>query len=197
MIIVVVVGVQHAEWMRRTCSIGPRKGTWSATSCIGLRAATSSAVLIVLMILGPLPGMIVKSTPIAGRGVKISAQSQSVISEGIKNRCEWCSNSLFSWQTWPLHESMRQLFHGPFWKIGKMNAERSFLYPAICLPENIMTPSTPNFLHGCRDNSMAISGVSERCLKGYFSEYFRKSAMYLPAYTIIAFNMVSFHHCTI
>ena len=50
-----------------------------------------------------------------------------------------------------------------------------------CIPENIITPSTPNFLQGWRDNSIAISGVSERCLKGYFSEYLRKSAMYRPA----------------
>lgn len=131
MIIVVGMGVQHAVWMRRTCSIGPRKGTCSATSCIGLRAATSSAVLIVFMILGPFPGIIVKSTPMAGRGVKISAQNQSIISKDKKNIREWYSHSLLWWQTWLLHESMRQLFHGPFWRIGRMNAERSFLYPIL------------------------------------------------------------------
>jgi len=31
--------------------------------------------------------------------------------------------------------------------------------------------------HGCSDNSMAISGVSERILNGYLSENCRKSAM--------------------
>jgi hypothetical protein len=69
-----VVVLVHA--MRRTCNIGPRKGTCSATSCIGFRAATSSAVLMVFMILGPFPGMIVKSTPNAGKGVKISKEGK-------------------------------------------------------------------------------------------------------------------------
>ena len=57
----------------------------------------------------------------------------------------------------------------------------SIIIIALIVPENMITPSTPNFLHGCRDSSIAISGVSERSLKGYFSEYLRKSAMYRPA----------------
>ena len=40
----------------------------------------------------------------------------------------------------------------------------------VRISENIITPSTPNFRHGCNDNSIAISGVSERSLNGYFSE---------------------------
>lgn len=62
------------SWELITCKIGPRKGTCCATSCIGFSAATSSFVLIGFNIFGPLPGMIVKSTPRAGRGVKISGQ---------------------------------------------------------------------------------------------------------------------------
>ena len=54
----------------------------------------------------------------------------------------------------------------------------------VKMSENMMTPSTPNDRQGCKDNSMAMSGVSERCRKGYFSEYLRKSAMYRPAWRI-------------
>ena len=49
------------------------------------------------------------------------------------------------------------------------------------MSENMMTPSTPKVRHGCRDSSIAISGVSDRSRKGYLSEKDRKSAMYRPA----------------
>ena len=45
-----------------------------------------------------------------------------------------------------------------------------------------MTPSVLNARHGCSESSIAISGVSERWRKGYFSEYSRKAAMYRPAW---------------
>ena len=41
----------------------------------------------------------------------------------------------------------------------------------VKISENMMTPSTPNERQGCNDNSIAMSGVSERCRNGYFSEY--------------------------
>ena len=44
-----------------------------------------------------------------------------------------------------------------------------------------MMPSVLNARHGWSDSSMAISGVSDRILKGYLSEYSLKAAMYLPA----------------
>ena len=40
-----------------------------------------------------------------------------------------------------------------------------------------ITPSVPYACHGCRDSLMAISGVSDRWRKGYFSEYSRNAAM--------------------
>ena len=47
----------------------------------------------------------------------------------------------------------------------------------VRMSENMMTPSTPNDRQGCNDNSIAMSGVSDRCRNGYFSEYLRKSAI--------------------
>ena len=46
---------------------------------------------------------------------------------------------------------------------------------------NMITPSGLNARHGCIDSSMAISGVSLRCLNPYLVLYARNSAMYLPA----------------
>ena len=46
---------------------------------------------------------------------------------------------------------------------------------------NMITPSGLKARQGCSDSSIAISAVSERCRKSNLSEYFRKSAMYLPA----------------
>ncbi len=52
----------------------------------------------------------------------------------------------------------------------------------VIMSENIITPSILNFSQGCSDNSVAISGFSDRALKLILSEYFRKLAMYLPAF---------------
>ena len=51
----------------------------------------------------------------------------------------------------------------------------------VRMSENMMMPSTPKALQGCRESSTAISGVSERMRNGYLSEYARNSAMYRPA----------------
>ena len=55
-----------------TLRISPKKGTCDSISYNGLIALISASDLIGLAILGPFPSMIVKSTPIAGSGVKIS-----------------------------------------------------------------------------------------------------------------------------
>jgi hypothetical protein len=47
----------------------------------------------------------------------------------------------------------------------------------VRMSENMMTPSVWKERKGCRDSSMAMEEVSERCLKGMRSEYLRKSAM--------------------
>lgn len=104
---------------RNAVKIGPKKGTCVATSCIGFNASMSARDRNGLRIFGPFFSTMVKSTPKAGNGVKMSL--------------------------------------------------------------NMITPSTPNDRHGCNDNSIAISGVSDRCRNGYFSLYCRKSAMYRPA----------------
>ena len=51
----------------------------------------------------------------------------------------------------------------------------------VRMSENIMTPSVPKARKGCRESSIAISGVSERLRKGYLLLKARKSFMYLPA----------------
>ena len=40
----------------------------------------------------------------------------------------------------------------------------------VSMSENMMTPSGRNAFHGCNDNSIAMSAVSERCRKGILSE---------------------------
>ena len=81
---------------------------------------------MVFMILGPLPGMIVKSTPIAGRGVKISAQREQNCFLEDKMQCQedetsYCSDNRY--MTGLLDEVRRQLFHG----FNTIKAEGSFL----------------------------------------------------------------------
>ena len=50
----------------------PKKGTCDFTSYNGLIASISAFVKTGFAIFGPFPGMISKSTPIAGSGVKMS-----------------------------------------------------------------------------------------------------------------------------
>ena len=59
------------------------------------------------------------------------------------------------------------------------------------MSENMITPSTPKARQHCRDNSVAISGFSLLCLKGILSLYFRKSAMYLPAWRMSQTGVLS------
>lgn len=100
-------------------SVSPTNGSFPSMSSITLTASTSALVLMGFEITGPVPLTTSKSTPMDGRGVRMS--------------------------------------------------------------ENMITPSTPKVRHGCRDSSIAISGVSERCRKGYLSEYLRNALMYRPA----------------
>lgn len=61
------------EEEKRTERIGPRKGTCFSTSTIFFNASIDSSVRNGDIIFGPLPSIIVKSTPRAGNGVRISA----------------------------------------------------------------------------------------------------------------------------
>ena len=49
---------------------------------------------------------------------------------------------------------------------------------------NMITPSGLKARQGCRESSIAMSGVSERCRNPYLLEYSRNSDMYLPAWRI-------------
>lgn len=49
---------------------------------------------------------------------------------------------------------------------------------------NMITPSGLKARQGCRESSIAMSGVSERCRNPYLLEYSRNSYMYLPALRI-------------
>ena len=49
---------------------------------------------------------------------------------------------------------------------------------------NIITPSGLKARQGCRESSIAMSAVSERCRNPYLSEYSRNSDIYLPAWRI-------------
>ena len=54
----------------------------------------------------------------------------------------------------------------------------------VRMSENMITPSTPYWRHGCSESSVAISGVSERLRNSTVVEYSRKACIYRPAWRI-------------